>query len=79
MYVDVTAPDGSKDTLGPFRSDPVGTSYTNYIPTQAGTYTFVFRFEGDTLTGDPEPQAAGSGLEETSGSATPIYPALAIL
>ena len=55
MYVDVTAPDGSKDTLGPFRSDPVGTSYTNYIPTQAGTYTFVFRFEGDTLTGDPEP------------------------
>jgi hypothetical protein len=55
MYVDVTLPDGSEETLGPFTSDPVGTAYTNYVPTQAGEYTFIFRFEGDTLTGEPYP------------------------
>ncbi len=55
MYVDITLPDGSKEVLGPFTSDPVGSAYTNYSPTQVGTYTFVFRFEGDTLTGEPFP------------------------
>ncbi len=55
MYIDITKPDGSKETLGPFTSDPVGTAYTNYVPTQAGDYTIVFRFEGDTLTGEPYP------------------------
>jgi hypothetical protein len=55
MYLDITKPDGSKQTLGPFTSDPVGTATTNYVPDQVGTYTFVFRFEGDTLTGEPAP------------------------
>jgi hypothetical protein len=54
-YIDITAPDGSQETLGPFTSDPVGSAYTNYTPNQVGEYTFVFRFEGDTLTGEPEP------------------------
>jgi hypothetical protein len=53
--IEVTAPDGTKETLGPFTSDPVGNGYTNYIPTQVGTYTFVFSFPGDTLTGEPFP------------------------
>jgi len=55
MYIDITKPDGSKETLGPFTSDPVGTAYTNYVPTQAGEYTIVFRFDGDTITGEPRP------------------------
>ena len=55
MYVDITRPDGSEETLGPFTSDQVGSAYTNYLPTQVGDYTFVFRFEGDTLTGEPYP------------------------
>jgi hypothetical protein len=54
-YIDITKPDGSKETLGPFTSDPVGSAFTNYVPTQVGEYTLVFRFEGDTLTGEPVP------------------------
>ena len=53
FYVDVTAPDGTKETLGPFTSDPVGGSYIVYVPTQVGTYTVVSRFPGQTLTGVP--------------------------
>jgi hypothetical protein len=57
MYIDITRPDGSPETLGPFTSDPVGTAYTNYVPTQVGDYTFVFRFDGDIITGEPRPPA----------------------
>jgi outer membrane protein assembly factor BamB len=53
IYVDVTAPDGTNETLGPFTSDPVGSGYTYYTPTQIGTYTVVSRFPGQTLTGIP--------------------------
>jgi hypothetical protein len=38
--VEVTKPDGSKETRGPFTSDPVGGGYTTYTPDQVGTYYF---------------------------------------
>ena len=44
--MEVTKPDGSKETLGPFTSDPVGGGWTIYTPTQVGTYTFVAKFAG---------------------------------
>ena len=50
LYVDVTAPDGSEETLGPFTSDPVGGGYTWYTPAQVGTYTVVSRFLGQKIT-----------------------------
>ena len=53
--VDVTKPDGSKETLGPTTSDPVGGGYFDYVPTQSGTYTFVAKFPGAVLTGKPVP------------------------
>ncbi|MCW4019099.1 MAG: PQQ-binding-like beta-propeller repeat protein [Candidatus Bathyarchaeota archaeon] len=53
--VDVTRPDGSKETLGPFTSDPVGSYATLYTPDQVGTYTMVFNFAGDTLRGENLP------------------------
>ena len=53
--VDVTKPDGTKLTLGPFTSDPVGSGWTSHTVDQTGTYTFVTKFLGDTLTGLPEP------------------------
>jgi len=53
--VEVTKPDETKETLGPWTSDPVGSAYAQYTPTQVGTYTFVFHFPGDTLTGEPFP------------------------
>ena len=51
--IDVAKPDGSKETLGPFTSDPVGGSYTVYTPTQAGAYTFVAKFVQKVVTGQP--------------------------
>ena len=39
--VEVTKPDSSKQTLGPFESDPVGTGYCFFTPDQQGTYSFV--------------------------------------
>ncbi|MCW4045738.1 MAG: PQQ-binding-like beta-propeller repeat protein [Candidatus Bathyarchaeota archaeon] len=51
--VEVTKPDGSKETLGPYKSDPVGGSYASYTPTQVGTYKFVAKFAGHTYTGQP--------------------------
>jgi hypothetical protein len=53
LYVNVTAPDGSIETLGPFTSDPVGGSYTLYTPTQLGTYTVVAYMPAYKLTGLP--------------------------
>ncbi|XES77433.1 MAG: PQQ-binding-like beta-propeller repeat protein [Candidatus Bathyarchaeia archaeon] len=55
MEIHVTKPDGSKETLGPFTSDPVGSAYTLYAPDQIGTYEFYMTFPGDTLTGEPVP------------------------
>jgi outer membrane protein assembly factor BamB len=49
-WIDITLPDGTSTTLGPFESDPVGAQFTTYTPTQLGTYEFVFRFDGDTMT-----------------------------
>ena len=46
----ITKPDGSKQTLGPFNSDPVGSCYTLWTPDQVGTYTCVFTFPGQTLS-----------------------------
>ncbi len=53
--VAVTKPDGSKITLGPFSSDAVGGAATTYTPDQLGTYSFVFSFPGQTVTGENPP------------------------
>ena len=53
FYVDVTKPDGTTQTLGPIKSDPVGDGYVGYTPTQTGKYTFVARFDGQKITGLP--------------------------
>ena len=42
LTVTVTKPDGTTQTLGPFKSDPVGSQYTSYVPDQLGTYYFEF-------------------------------------
>jgi outer membrane protein assembly factor BamB len=40
LTVEVTKPDGSKETLGPFTTDLTGGTGAVYIPTSIGTYTF---------------------------------------
>ncbi len=44
ITVTVTKPDGSTETLGPFRTDSTGGTGTIYIPTLVGTYTFQTHF-----------------------------------
>jgi hypothetical protein len=47
--VEVTKPDGTKQTLGPFTSNAVGGAWTQYIPSMVGTYTFQMSFPGQFL------------------------------
>jgi outer membrane protein assembly factor BamB len=50
LKIDVTKPDGSTETLGPYTSDPVGSGWTIYTPDQVGIYTFVFKFPGQVVS-----------------------------
>jgi len=65
--VEVTKPDGTKETLGPFTSDPVGGSWTLYAPTQLGTYTVQAKFLGRTIDGLP--LYPGQTINTISGAA----------
>ncbi len=57
MTVEITKPDNTKQTLGPFVSDPVGSTYSLFVPDQVGTYTFVLKYPGQVLTG-----SSGTGI-----------------
>lgn len=50
LTIDVAKPDGTKTTLGPFSSDPVGSCYTQFTPDQTGTYTLTFNFPGQVAS-----------------------------
>jgi len=41
ITIEVTRPDGSKQTLGPYTSDSTGGAWDTFVPTQTGNYTFV--------------------------------------
>ena len=47
----VTKPDGTTQTLGPFKADPAAFAYTQYSPDQTGNYTLKFSFPGQQVTG----------------------------
>jgi hypothetical protein len=65
FYVDITRPDGTNETLGPFTSDPVGGAYTTYTPTQVGAYTIVARMDEHTIDG-----GKSRGMENPFGPVT---------
>src|SRR5665647_216234 len=48
--IDVTKPNGQSDHLGPFTSDPTGSTYTKYTPDQIGTYQFTLKYPGQVLS-----------------------------
>ena len=50
LSIEVTKPNGNKQTLGPFTSDPIGGGYSAFTPDQIGTYKFVFKFLGQIPT-----------------------------
>jgi len=58
LTVDVTAPDGSTETLGPFMTDTTGLGGAVFIPTMAGTYKLVMNFPSQ------EVEVGVAGLEE---------------
>jgi outer membrane protein assembly factor BamB len=51
MTLKITQPDGTIQTLGPFKSDDAGGYTANYAPSKLGNYSAVFTFSGETLTG----------------------------
>ncbi len=53
--LEVTKPDGSNQSLGTIKSDPVGGGYTTFTPDQVGNYSFVAKFPGHKYTGTPQP------------------------
>ncbi len=50
LTVEVTTP-STTDTLGPFKTDSTGSTYTLYTPEEIGTYTFQLIFPGERKTG----------------------------
>ena len=50
MTVDVTTPSGTVEHFGPITSDPTGSSFLQYSPTETGNYTVFFNFPGQTLS-----------------------------
>jgi len=65
--VQITKPDGSTETLGPFTSDSAGGAWTTYVPDMVGTYTFVFTFPGQTIMGANPHPIFGTSSPESIG------------
>jgi outer membrane protein assembly factor BamB len=61
--VEVTKPNGAKETLGTFTSDPIGGGWISYTPTEVGAYYFQAFFHEQVLTGENLHPDYGRGLE----------------
>ena len=55
LTITITHPDGTEETLGPFRTDSTGGTFGIYVPTAEGNYTLQSHFPQQT-----NPAAAGS-------------------
>jgi hypothetical protein len=51
ITIEITYPDETKDTWGPYYSDPTGGIWTSFTPSEVGTYTFQLFYPGQVLTG----------------------------
>lgn len=60
--VTITKPDGTKDILPIPSTSAIASGFATYTPTQAGDYTMVFSWPGQTLTN-------GTGIPNVSGVA----------
>jgi len=57
LTVEVTRPDGTTETLGPFRTDSTGGTGYVYVPTMAGNYTLQTHFPEQVI-----PPGGGAGF-----------------
>jgi len=62
ITIEVTAPDGTKQTLGPFTTDSTGSTYTLYTPNQVGTYTLKTNFPQQTMPVDTMVMERGGAM-----------------
>ena len=53
MTLNVWKPDGSTESLGPYRTAEAGTGWAPYTPTMVGNYTFQWVFPGQTIMVGP--------------------------
>ena len=72
MTVQVTLPDGTVQTLGPFQGSANSAYSTYYEPTVVGNYTFVYKFLGWELTGaNPSPVSGTSNPQYVNDTLAP--------
>jgi hypothetical protein len=50
VTVTVTKPDNTTQTLGPFRTDSTGVTFTRFVPDRVGTYKFQTHFPQQNAT-----------------------------
>ena len=65
LTLTITAPDGTKTTMGPYTADATGgVGGLSYSPTQLGNYTFQGTYPGQTLRGGSGTTAIYNGYVE---------------
>jgi hypothetical protein len=69
MTLKITQPDGTIQTLGPFKSDDAGGYTATYTPIKLGNYSAVFAFPGETLTGS----LGNDGFQSITGAVGDVY------
>ena len=68
LTVTVTKPDGSTETLGPFKTDATGSTGATYTPTQVGTYYLQLHFPGEVVEEGSTRTLPPGGLYKASDS-----------
>ncbi|MGB9841445.1 MAG: PQQ-binding-like beta-propeller repeat protein [Candidatus Bathyarchaeales archaeon] len=51
VTIEVTKPDGTKQTLGPYKSDPTGGMWDTFVPSTTGQYKFKAIYPGQYING----------------------------
>ena len=49
VTITVVKPDNTTTTLGPFKTDSTGVTFTNFVPDQVGTYKLTTNFPNNTV------------------------------
>jgi len=70
--IEVTGPDGNKETKGPFSTSPLGSQYILYTPDKTGEYKFQFSFPGETFAGDVTFEASQSPVTTVTVQDDPV-------
>lgn len=61
LTVTVTSPDGTTQTLGPFRTDSTGGTGAQYTPASVGNYTLQTHFPEQVTTADKRAGSTATG------------------